>query len=89
MSWNYRLMARPFDNQKGFEIELYEVHYNKNNVPTSYSAKSVGFCVEVYTSTDSHLVSDIESMIQRLDEAYNKPILCYGKDFPSEFIQIK
>lgn len=74
--WNYRIMAKLQSNGQ-YELNIHEVHYNKEGIPDSYTARPVG--------PRGDKVSDIRFVLNKMIHALDKPILYDGNKFPEIF----
>lgn len=88
MNWNHRLMARTYPGTSEIVIEMYEVYYDKNDIPNGCSTnpQSVMYhCVEDEENSDDILKS-LTRCSDIMIKAMSKPILWYddGK-FPNEY----
>ena len=78
MTWNYRVLAHEIGGELYFK--LHEVYY-KDNIPKSYTSDSATFSSE--TSDGLGL------MMNKMQEALQKPILWAGAKFPNIFEEAK
>lgn len=72
MIWNYRVMATEYKGD--IVLQVHEVYYNDKGVPSSYSDEP--------STIGGENIEEIKDIIQKLEEAANRPILWTGEKFP-------
>lgn len=75
MYWNYRLMAHTGEGE--IYIEIHEVHYDENDLPTMFTANA--------TSIGGENITEISWSIQRMKECLSKPIIWADERFPESY----
>lgn len=71
-------MVREYGEGIRPSLGIYEVYYDENNIPNSYSSNAID--LQYYEDTDS-ILWDLNKMLFALD----KPIIWYGDKFPEEY----
>lgn len=79
MTWNYRVIVHMQEDDTLFEI--YEVYYDINNNPVSYTKNSVG----PWGLNSKELKKSLQRMVKCLD----KPFLWGDEKFPQIFSEKK
>ena len=74
MTWNYRVLAHEHDIE--IILEICEVYYNREGNPESYAENCTVMGVEM---------REIESVLDMMSSAIEKPILWAGDRFPQEY----
>ena len=87
MSWNYRLVATYFDDDKYkdfVKVGVHEVHYDDQGNPNSYTMKPIELSRDFELSDNDPILDDMLEMLELISKAYSKPILD-SKNFPKIF----
>ena len=72
--WNYRILA--FKENTEIVFQICEVYY-ENNIPIRYGEKTI--------PSTTQGIKALRWIIDQYEEAFNKPILWGGENFPKKY----
>ena len=75
MSWNHRVLAELQPNGEVY-LQIYEVYYDENNMPNSYTNTPV--------SIGSEDLKGLSWTLNKMKACLKKPVLWKGDKFPQE-----
>lgn len=75
MGWNYRVLVTMDGDDHSFDI--HEVHYNEHGLPCGHTKRGA--------TVGSYHIDGIEDVLERMNEALEKPILWGDDKFPEQF----
>lgn len=73
--WNYRVLAHESGDSLIFRI--HEVYYDDNDIPNGY--------IDEEKQISSEDLKGLKWTINKMKEAFKKPVLWHGAKFPEEF----
>jgi hypothetical protein len=72
--WNHRVLA--FQHNEEIYFKVHEVYYDSNDIPNSYA--------ESATTIEGDGLKSLKWINDRIADAFKKPILYGGAEFPKE-----
>lgn len=81
--WNYRVIAKRLPEYNDVNFGIYEVYYDENNEPISFTEDPIN--IESFISYDTDPIESINWQLDAIKLALKKPVMDYD-NFPNEYI---